>query len=84
MGLDFGYWYLFPISILIATTAMASGIGGAVFFAPLNIVAFTIPGVLVGGQIGPLIQARVNPHLVKTGIAILFVAAGLFMLSTVA
>ncbi len=32
MGLSFQYWYLLPISVLIATIAMSSGIGGAVFF----------------------------------------------------
>jgi len=31
MSLTIEYWYLFPISILIATIAIASGIGGAVF-----------------------------------------------------
>lgn len=31
-------WYLFPVSILIATIAMTSGIGGAVFFSPLFIL----------------------------------------------
>lgn len=35
--------YMFPISILIATTAMASGIGGATFFAPLLILALGFP-----------------------------------------
>jgi hypothetical protein len=25
------YWYLFPVSIAVATLAMVSGIGGAVF-----------------------------------------------------
>jgi uncharacterized membrane protein YfcA len=35
MELTFEYWYLFPISILIATISMSSGIGGAVFFSPL-------------------------------------------------
>ena len=49
MDLDFGFWYLFPISILIATTAMASGIGGAVFFAPLFILGLKLePAVAVG------------------------------------
>ncbi|MFQ5419413.1 MAG: sulfite exporter TauE/SafE family protein [Anaerolineae bacterium] len=37
------YWYIFPISILIATTAMASGVGGATFFAPLFILALRLP-----------------------------------------
>lgn len=48
-----------------------------------SIVLFTIPGVIVGGQLGPLVQARVNPDLVKLGIAILFIAVGILMLTTV-
>ena len=47
-----------------------------------SVVMFTIPGVIVGGQLGPLVQARVNPDLVKLGIAILFIAVGIFMLTT--
>ena len=49
----------------------------------LGIVTFTIPGVVVGGQIGPVVQARVNPDVTKVGIAFLFVAVGIFMLTTV-
>lgn len=37
------YWFLFPIAILIATTAMASGVGGATFFSPLFILALGLP-----------------------------------------
>lgn len=37
------YWYMLPISILIATTAMASGVGGATFFSPLSILALGLP-----------------------------------------
>ncbi|MCZ6493046.1 MAG: sulfite exporter TauE/SafE family protein [Planctomycetota bacterium] len=48
-----------------------------------SVVMFTIPGVIVGGQLGPLVQARVNPDLVKLGIAILFITVGIFMLTTV-
>ncbi len=48
-----------------------------------SVVMFTIPGVIVGGQLGPLVQVRVNPDLVKVGIAILFVVVGMFMLTTV-
>ncbi len=35
MEITFEFWYLLPISILIATIARSSGIGGAVFFSPL-------------------------------------------------
>jgi uncharacterized membrane protein YfcA len=37
------YWYMFPIAIVIAATAMASGVGGATFFSPLFILALGLP-----------------------------------------
>lgn len=37
------YWYMLPLSVLIATTAMASGVGGATFFSPLFILALRLP-----------------------------------------
>jgi len=37
------YWYMLPISILIATIAMASGVEGATFFSPLFILALRLP-----------------------------------------
>ncbi len=49
MSLTIEYWYLFPISILIATIAMASGIGGAVFFSPLFMLVLKLdPAVAIG------------------------------------
>ncbi len=66
-----GHFYHFATS---ADSQMLTQIG--------SIVMFTIPGVIVGGQLGPLVQARVNPDLVKLGIAILFIAVGIFMLTT--
>lgn len=33
--IDVGLWYLFPLSVLISTLAMMSGIGGAVMFSPV-------------------------------------------------
>lgn len=41
--MDFQYWYMLPISIVIATTAMASGVGGATFFAPIFILFLNLP-----------------------------------------
>jgi uncharacterized membrane protein YfcA len=37
------YWFMLPVSILIATTAMASGVEGATFFSPLFILALRLP-----------------------------------------
>ncbi len=43
------FWYMFPISILIATIAMASGVGGATFFSPLFILGLGLqPEIAIG------------------------------------
>ena len=47
--MTFDYRFLFPDSILIATTAMASVIGGVVFFSPLFMIVLKLePSVAVG------------------------------------
>ncbi len=43
------FWYMLPVSILIATTAMASGVGGATFFSPIFMLALGLsPEVAIG------------------------------------
>jgi uncharacterized membrane protein YfcA len=37
------YWFMLPISIVVATVAMASGIGGATFFAPILLLGLDLP-----------------------------------------
>lgn len=47
--LSFEYWYLFPVSIAIASLAMATGIGGAVFFSPIFLLGLKLePTVAIG------------------------------------
>jgi hypothetical protein len=47
MSLEF--WYMLPIGIVIATIAMASGVGGATFFSPLFILGLGLsPELAVG------------------------------------
>ena len=41
--MTFEFWFMFPAALAIATLAMASGIGGATFFAPLFILALRLP-----------------------------------------
>lgn len=40
-----GYWWMFPIAIVIASTAMTFGIGGAAFFSPCFVILFPLVGV---------------------------------------
>ncbi len=43
--MDFGlYWFMLPVSMLVATIAMLSGIGGAALFTPIFIIIFPLLG----------------------------------------
>lgn len=48
----------------------------------LNIIVFTIPGVIIGGQLGPRLQKLIPKEDMKVGISILFVLVGALMLFT--
>jgi len=52
MELTLEFWYLFPIAIAIATIAMSSGVGGAVFFSPLFILGLELePKMAIGAAL---------------------------------
>jgi hypothetical protein len=38
------YWFMFPVSIVVAATAMLSGIGGATLFIPIFVIIFPLLG----------------------------------------
>lgn len=38
------YWFMFPVAICVATTAMLSGIGGAALFTPIFLIIFPLLG----------------------------------------
>jgi uncharacterized membrane protein YfcA len=38
------YWFMFPISIFVATCAVSSGIGGAALFGPIFLIIFPVMG----------------------------------------
>ncbi|PKP51490.1 MAG: sulfite exporter TauE/SafE family protein [Bacteroidetes bacterium HGW-Bacteroidetes-1] len=49
MELSLEFWYLLPISLMIATIAMSTGVGGAVFFSPLFMLVLGLePTVAIG------------------------------------
>lgn len=50
----------------------------------INIVIYTVPGVLIGGQLGPAVGARVNPDLMKVAVSMIFMGVGAFMLALLA
>lgn len=77
------------IFVVVITILVASGFHAYTFLTHADastfqkvgsIVMFTIPGVVIGGQIGPLLQKHLNPDTMKLFIAGLFTVVGLFML----
>ena len=59
----------------IATLIEAGGFDAI----PWNLVCYTIPAVIIGGQIGPLLQGKIAQRKVEKTIAILFGIIGLSM-----
>jgi uncharacterized membrane protein YfcA len=52
---------------------------GGVEAVPWNLVIYCVPGVIVGGQIGPRLQGRVSQHTMVRAIGVLFLLIGLAM-----
>ena len=59
----------------IAALIKAGGLNAV----PWNLVCYTIPAVIIGGQIGPLLQGRITQRKVEKAIAVLFGIIGLSM-----
>jgi hypothetical protein len=70
---------------VIAVTVLAASGGHVVRFAQtgpatidqvLSLVIFTVPGVLIGGQVGPKVAARVPERTMQVILAVLFILIG--------
>ena len=49
----------------------------------ISIVAFTVPGVIVGGQLGSLVATRISPHVLERALGVLFILVAVLMLADV-
>ena len=49
---------------------------------PWHLVCYTIPGVIIGGQLGPALQGSIRPKTMTMAIGVLFIFLGLSMLWT--
>jgi uncharacterized membrane protein YfcA len=53
-------------------------IGGPALTTVLSLAVFTVPGVIIGGQIGSLVAARIPQRVLEISLGMLFVlVAGL-------
>ena len=76
--------FVLGVTVVVASAGRMYGLltmaGPASLDQVLDVVTFTIPGVLIGGQIGPRIQTRLRQRAVKIGLAAIFAIVGLVML----
>ena len=53
---------------------------GGIEAVPWNLVCYTIPAVIIGGQIGPYLQGKVSHEFMERAIGWLFALIGMAML----
>jgi hypothetical protein len=77
---------------VIAVTVLAASGGHVVRFAQagaetynqvLSIVIFTVPAVLIGGQVGPKVAAKVPEHVMQVTLSVLFILIGVLTIGEV-
>ena len=77
--------FVVVITVLFASIGHIYGFmqeGSEAFSQALNVAMFTVPGVVLGGQIGPIVQSKLNPDTMKLVISVVFVGVGALMLYT--
>ena len=77
---------------IVAITALTASVGHFINFAQagtetlslvFSIVIFTIPGVIIGGQIGPLLASRIPQKVLEKSLALLFILVAVLMIANV-
>ncbi len=71
--------------LVVAVTALAAATthlwrfietGGDTLSTVLKLCLFTVPGVIVGGQLGPMLASRIPQQALEKSLAVLFAAVG--------
>ncbi len=71
------------VTIVLASTTLFAQLvqSGGWQAVPWNLLCYDIPGVLIGGQIGPRLQGHIAPHVMRRAISVLFVVLAVAMLT---
>jgi len=70
-------------TVLLATATLVSQLvrDGGIGAIPWNLICYEIPGVLIGGQIGPRLQGFVSQRTMELSIGVLFVFLAVAMMT---
>ena len=78
-------------AFVVALTALTASLGyfvtfirtgGDVLTQVLSLVLYTVPGVVIGGQLGPALAARLDAHKMEKLLAVVFILIGVITLWT--
>jgi uncharacterized membrane protein YfcA len=71
------------VTVAFASTTLALQLikAGGWTAVPWNLLVYDIPGVLIGGQIGPRLQGKIAPHVMRRAVAVLFVVLAIAMMT---
>jgi hypothetical protein len=78
-------------ALVVAVTALTASLGyfitfvrtgGDVLTQVLSLVLYAVPGVIVGGQLGPALAARLDAHKTERLLALIFILIGVITLWT--
>lgn len=71
------------VTVAFASTTLAVQLirEGGWTAVPWDLLIYDIPGVLIGGQIGPRLQGRIAPHTMRRAIAVLFIVLAVAMMA---
>jgi uncharacterized membrane protein YfcA len=71
------------VTVALASTTLAAQLikSGGWAAVPWDLLVYDIPGVLIGGQIGPRLQGKIAPHVMRRAIAILFFVLAIAMMT---
>jgi len=58
--------------------------GGDTLSTVLSLCLFTVPGVILGGQLGPALATRIPQHVLERGLGVLFAVVGGLLLAQAA
>lgn len=78
--------FVVAITALVASTGHFVNFvqtGGDTLNTVVSLVIFTVPGVIIGGQLGPLVSSRISQHTLERALAILFILVAALMLGEV-
>ena len=78
---------VFVIAVTVLAGSVTAVLGlmrqGGLDAVPWNLVLYTVPGAVIGGQIGARFQGRISSETTERFIAILFAVVGIAFLATI-